>query len=108
MRRPWQFTRGEWAFYAIMLPVYVGFTTLLCLHGFAGVRRWPIKAAFALLVSVGDLLLLWANWPPVKARPGRRVTSGGCVRCGYDMAGNRSGTCPECGHNRSQDVTRWR
>ena len=28
----------------------------------------------------------------------RRRHEGYCVRCGYDLTGNRSGVCPECGH----------
>jgi hypothetical protein len=28
----------------------------------------------------------------------RRVPPGGCTNCGYDLTGNVSGRCPECGH----------
>jgi hypothetical protein len=28
---------------------------------------------------------------------GRRVSKGYCQACGYDLTGNESGTCPECG-----------
>lgn len=27
----------------------------------------------------------------------RRRSTGGCTNCGYDLTGNISGTCPECG-----------
>jgi hypothetical protein len=37
--------------------------------------------------------LAWAWW---RLRP-RRVP-GTCRHCGYDLTGNVSGLCPECGH----------
>lgn len=30
-------------------------------------------------------------------RIARRRTRGQCITCGYNLTGNRSGTCPECG-----------
>ena len=45
---------------------------------------YPVFAAVAI-----PTLLAWRFWPkPVK--PGH-------CRCGYDLTGNESGTCPECG-----------
>jgi hypothetical protein len=32
-------------------------------------------------------------------RRARRRLAGKCVACGYDLAGNKSGTCPECGRS---------
>ncbi len=32
------------------------------------------------------------------ARGMRRTKPGHCLRCGYDLTGNVSGRCPECGH----------
>ena len=29
-----------------------------------------------------------------------RLANGQCLRCGYDLTGNISGMCPECGHAR--------
>jgi len=31
------------------------------------------------------------------ARRWRRRRAGRCIRCGYDLTGNESGVCPECG-----------
>jgi hypothetical protein len=28
----------------------------------------------------------------------KRASAGHCARCGYDLTGNVSGICPECGH----------
>ena len=36
-------------------------------------------------------LLAWCSWRVC------RVPPRGCARCGYDLTGNRSGRCPECG-----------
>ena len=49
--------------------------------------EFPIYAVF-LAVAI-PTLLVWRFWPkPVK--PGH-------CRCGYDLHGNESGVCPECG-----------
>lgn len=50
-------------------------------------HRWPIWAMLPLAWS--PLLLKWAHagcWP-----------AGSCQRCGYDLMGNTTGRCPECG-----------
>lgn len=49
----------------------------------------------------------WLVWTGMKGRAGRRQWQshhrsrrrrcGLCQWCGYDLRGNRSGTCPECG-----------
>ncbi len=47
----------------------------------------PLVYPFAAVAA--PTLLVWRCWPkPVK--PGH-------CRCGYDLMGNTSGTCPECG-----------
>ena len=46
-----------------------------------------------ILVPVG--LMFVANLR--QNRQHRRLTRGLCVRCGYDLTGNVSGVCPECG-----------
>ncbi|MCG8406655.1 MAG: hypothetical protein MI923_15780 [Phycisphaerales bacterium] len=46
---------------------------------------------------------MWLLWPAAFCPTvilffmGRRIPKGHCQRCGYDLAGNVSGTCPECG-----------
>ncbi len=47
----------------------------------------PLYALF--LAAAVPVLLVWRFWPkPIK--PGH-------CRCGYDLTGNTSGVCPECG-----------
>ncbi|MDB5294616.1 MAG: hypothetical protein JWO31_599 [Phycisphaerales bacterium] len=41
---------------------------------------------------------LWVAAAVVRrVRRGRRRASGRCLACGYDLTGNASGACPECG-----------
>jgi hypothetical protein len=55
--------------------------------------RWvfPLGALLvpALALPLGRFLVVWANR--------RRGGAGLCRRCGYDLTGNVSGVCPECG-----------
>jgi hypothetical protein len=44
----------------------------------------------SILLAAGSLLmLLYRRWLP--------TPPGGCLRCGYDLTGNTSDVCPECG-----------
>ena len=45
--------------------------------------------AFAILLGIG----YWYNWWGTA----KRFPEGCCQRCGYDLRGNVSGRCPECG-----------
>ena len=38
----------------------------------------------------------WNNW--------RRFPPGSCRHCGYDLTGNESGVCPECGSSAKPDI----
>jgi hypothetical protein len=44
----------------------------------------------------------WVVWSRV--RLARRRDAGGCSHCGYNLTGNTSGTCPECGKPRAAEV----
>lgn len=63
-------TRSEDGFSQVKLPLYIPFA------GFVGVLIYP-------------------SIPFVRRRWRRR--RGQCVRCAYDLTGNTSGVCPECG-----------
>jgi predicted amidophosphoribosyltransferase len=41
-----------------------------------------------LIAAVPTVLLWWRD---------RRIPPGHCQNCGYDLTGNVSGICPECG-----------
>lgn len=56
---------------------------------------WP--AAWLILTAAPTAWLCWrtrARWVPETR----------CVSCGYDLAGQTSPGCPECGHGRSQAI----
>jgi hypothetical protein len=55
-----------------------------------------------LYVPLWLMCLLFAAYPTIAfirgpVRRYRRRRKGLCIRCGYDLTGNVSGTCPECG-----------
>ncbi|GMU84537.1 MAG: hypothetical protein AMXMBFR47_44060 [Planctomycetota bacterium] len=54
-------------------------------NGFVTVPLWMFFVAFAVMAGA-----LW--WSHLR-RPG----AGACKHCGYDLTGNVSGRCPECG-----------
>jgi hypothetical protein len=66
----------------------------------AAVRVLPLRPIW-LGLSV-DLALFAGAWFLILSAPGawvrwRRPGKGRCARCGYDLAGNATGACPECG-----------
>jgi hypothetical protein len=64
------------------------FVWLSLLHGGEAGRplNWAASALPALLFGAGA-------WYAIKCRPKR----GCCAKCNYDLTGNVSGRCPECG-----------
>ena len=57
-------------------------------------RRWRVSLwPIILLLVVSQLLLMRRT----VFLPHRRRMRGMCTRCGYDLTGNTSGVCPECG-----------
>ena len=63
----------------------------------SGERFWvrpPVPFWFLGLVVA---LMLLTGWSWYRWRVARRHCVGHCRRCGYNLTGNRSGRCPECG-----------
>lgn len=50
------------------------------------IALWPLVAALV----AGNVFWYWRDWR-------RRVRPGHCAKCGYNLTGNISGRCPECG-----------
>jgi hypothetical protein len=61
----------------------------------AGMRRWNLVLPAWLLVGATAALPLARAVRHVRTARLRRP--GHCPRCGYDLTGNVSGMCPECG-----------
>lgn len=56
----------------------------------------------SLLMPAWAPVVLFAAYPTIAfirgpLRRWRRRRTGRCIRCGYDLTGNASGRCPECG-----------
>ena len=60
----------------------------------------PWKSVVGAGLVAAGLCLLYLVERPALGREERR-RRGLCVRCGYDLTGNVSGTCPECGTSKA-------
>jgi len=58
--------------------------------------RLPLWFPF-LLIAFPTGFLLWSDY--------KRGKPGDCAACGYDLKGNTSGKCPECGAERVKTAT---
>lgn len=82
----------RWQFYVpngslgLALPSFESFDHP-CIGG-----SWLLHVPLWLLMAPCGLLTLWL-WP----RPGRDAGGPRCTACGYNLTGNVSGVCPECG-----------
>jgi hypothetical protein len=85
----WQPTRFEGALKAAWYPRKDIHWTLLPYNA------WPVRDVliplwiFAVAIAVPTTVLWWLDR--------RRLAPGHCPCCGYDLTGNVSGRCPECG-----------
>jgi hypothetical protein len=66
-----------------------------------GMVTLPLPVIFAVLLAYPALLLIRG---PVRRR--RRRRRGLCERCGYNLLGNTSRVCPECGTTTSSQLDR--
>lgn len=66
-----------------------------------GQAHWQVKSP-GVVISIPYLVIPLAAWPIVTLVSRFRIKllrqkKGQCVSCGYDLTGNTSGVCPECG-----------
>jgi hypothetical protein len=79
---------------ALRITIAIAVVTLLA----AGLVQGDSAAvAFVILPAALAGLLGWDLIDRPNARRRRRLRNGQCIRCGYDLTGNVSGVCPECG-----------
>jgi hypothetical protein len=64
-----------------------------------GRRELSAMVSCFILTSLFGISSAWLVLPPVLRNRVRRsrVEGGQCAACGYDLTGNSSGICPECG-----------
>ena len=60
--------------------------------------------ALTLLVFAISALAQGIKTKTVENLQAVRKLQGGCLHCGYDLTGNESGVCPECGKVAESDV----
>ena len=65
-----------------------------------GYTRTTVTLPIGFLTALPGFLVFFA-W--IKTR--RRFPKGRCLSCGYDLTGNVSGTCPECGAQFRQRIS---
>ena len=58
---------------------------------------WPIRVPSAIWIPLWMPFLALGVPSFIVWRRTRRPRAGHCVNCGYDLTGNTSGVCPECG-----------
>lgn len=64
---------------------------------FANVSHRLVVRSWALVCLFTAPTALWLALAGRRAFRGRRLRPGLCRHCGYDLTGNQSGRCPECG-----------
>ena len=64
--------------------------------GFEGIIRFS-RGNYMLRAPLGALIVILVVPTIVLARTDRRAWPDHCRRCAYDLTGNESGVCPECG-----------
>ena len=77
----------------LLLVLWVGIV-LVCLTMLVVEQggRWIVCGVFALAVGLGIACFTIMALPGPKTYP-----IGSCSHCGYDLTGNQSGRCSECG-----------
>ena len=62
--------------------------------GWKGVSRLTLPLAIPYVIVATPTLFAWFR---------RKYRRGHCQQCGYDLTGNESGVCPECGSAVSEE-----
>lgn len=69
-------------------------------------QHWSVNASSEVALAMGVVFGICPTFAilrgPVRRRWRRR--HGRCTQCGYDLTGNVSGVCPECGRNVAVDA----
>jgi hypothetical protein len=58
---------------------------------------WAAVPFWALTLMTGAIPALWIGRSTLRRFGRKSAGANACRQCGYDLTGNISGTCPECG-----------
>ena len=75
-------------------PIYDPWVAFPSVETF-GVNEWSFKLPLHFPFIALTFVVAWPYLPPIVKRCRRKA--GLCVGCAYDLTGNESGVCPECG-----------
>jgi hypothetical protein len=79
----------------VLLVLFVGIAGAFCVALPVFLKTWPLTlAALTLGFGFAGVTVVLAV---KKELPGVRRKMGLCAHCGYNLTGNVSGVCPECG-----------
>ncbi|MHC5108401.1 MAG: hypothetical protein ACYTHJ_00815 [Planctomycetota bacterium] len=94
-RNPWFFITSGAIFAVIMSPIVVW------IHDhYSDEKALGMGVLSALVVLTMLIGFMERVFRPVRTEVRRQVLARGlpiCIRCGYDLTGNVTGSCPECG-----------
>jgi hypothetical protein len=82
------------ALFALLVATPTVIATVARLLG-ASPPRWIMYVTLPIVVPT--FVVVEALLERREAKRQRRLMFPHCVRCGYDLTGNETGTCPECG-----------
>lgn len=81
-------------FITLMLGSCVGSPLLIKVYGQVHGRETAVAIAWLAAITIGILIALLSRRAD---QPAKWAAEGKCRQCGYDLTGNVSGICPECG-----------
>ena len=94
----WSVPRAEaWLLVTVESPVILWAVAMDALRGAVPWKIFTIAYAGYALGFVG--VVVYRAMEGRQSRRVRRRRQGLCTRCGYDLTGNVSGRCPECGEH---------
>jgi len=98
LRRRWLWiaTAGAALAWGLNLTLELTLQPPLFLMGPDVAENWFLAQSLLGSLAAAAVVLLWYWWPVLVGR--RQVADGPlCLSCGYNLTGNVSGRCPECG-----------
>ncbi len=91
-RRHWYFVAG---YYALETALIVGMFWWSRTVAWPHEQPVPLMCTFGVVAIIGGPIL--ALTLITRTSAARQYREGACQECGYDLTGNVSGRCPECG-----------